>query len=229
MTQTIHFLSLLVVAVILIGSTSVGTVAVAADKEPPISFSWDPADTSTDPFHTISVNGAFTRIGLLSDTTADVQGELAGTLKSKIKNESTTMTETTAGTTTITTTAEAHSQKAGKFQGTITIDGEEFSVKFKPSGDATILQDTEAFSGPTFSQTSDGEKLTISGTVKMCNDNKECLEGFGTIQRDASQFTSPTLSVTIVTDTLEAEVIGDTGLFELKLSKLIRIIVLASP
>ncbi len=217
MTQTIYFLSILAIAVILIGSISIGTVAVTADKEPPISFSWDPADASTDPFHTISVSGTFTRLGLLSDTPLDVQGEIAGTLKSKIKNESTTMTEIIVGTTTITATAEAHSQQAGKFEGTITIDGEEFSVKFKPSGDATILQATEMFTTPTSTQTSDGEKLTISGTVIMCNDNKECFEGFGIIQRDASQTTIPPLSITMVKDKLEAEVIGDDGLFRLLL------------
>jgi len=215
MTQTIHFLSILVVAVILVGSTSVGTVA--ADKEPPISFSWDPADTSDDPFNRIVVGGAFARVGFLSDTTTDVQGELKGNLKGGNNNEFTKTVENTVGTSTFTTTVESHSQKAGKFQGTITIDGEEFSVKFKPSGDATILQETTVFSGPTFSQTSDGEKLTISGTVMMCNDDKECLEGFGVIRRDASQTISPTLSVIGTIDQLEAEVIGDDGLFNLNL------------
>jgi len=215
MTQTIHFLSILAIAVILIGSISVGTVAVAADEKPPISFSWDPADKSTDPFHRIVVSGTFTRLGLLSDTPLDVQGEIAGTLKSKIKNESTTMTETIIDTTTITTTVEAHSHQADMFKGTITIDGEEFSVKFKPSGDATMLKGTEVFTTPTFTQTSDQEKLTISGTVNMCNDNKECLEGFGIIRREVSQSPLPTLNVFITTDILEAEVIGDDGLFSL--------------
>jgi len=217
MTQTIHFLSILAIAVILIGSISVGTVAVAADKELPISFSWDPADKSTDPLHRIVVGGDFTRLGLLSDTTLDVQGEIAGTLESEIKNESTTMTETISGTTTITTTVEAHSQEADEFKGTITIDGEEFSVEFEPSGDATILQTTEAFTTPTTSQTSDREILTISGTVKMCNDNEECLEGFGIIRREVSQTPLPTLNVFMTTDRLEAEVIGDDGLFRLNM------------
>ena len=191
--------------------------AEAGEEKTPISFSWTAADQSADLDHLIAISGTFERQGPIPDRTTDVQGELAGTLKSKIKNESTTMTETTVGTSTITTTAEAHSQKAGKFQGTITIDGEEFSVKFKPSGDATILQTTEAFSGPTFSQTSDGEKLTISGTVMMCNDDKECLEGFGVIRRDASQTISPTLSFIGTIDQLKAEVIGDDGLFNLNL------------
>jgi len=223
MTQTIHFLSILAIAVILIGSISVGTVVVAADEELPISFSWDPADKSTDPLHSIDVNGAFTRLGLLSDTTTDVQGEIAGTLESEIENESTTMTEITIGTTTFTATAEAHSQEADEFKGTITIDGEEFSVEFEPSGDATILQTTEAFTTPTTSQTSDGEILTISGTVKMCNDNEECLEGFGIIRREVTQSTLPTLNAFITTDRLEAEVIGDDGLFSLNMFRSERI------
>ena len=217
MTQTIHFLSILAIAVILIGSISVGTVVVAADEELPISFSWDPADKSTDPFHRIVVGGDFTRLGLLSDTTTDVQGEIAGTLESEIENESTTMTETIDGTKTITTTAEAHSQEADEFRGTITIDGEEFSVEFEPSGDVAIFQDTKVSTGPTTDETRNLELLTISGTVKMCNDNEECLEGFGIIRREVSQSTLPTFNAFITTDRLEAEVIGDDGLFRLNM------------
>jgi len=204
-------------------SQNVFVSAEAGEEKTPISFSWDPADTSADPNHLIIISGTFERQGPIPDSTTDLKGELAGTLKSKIKNESTTMTETIDGTKTITTTAEAHSQKAGKFQGTITIDGEEFSVKFKPSGDVTILQDIQVSTGPTIDLTINLEKLTISGTVKMCNDNKECLEGFGIIQRLSSQSSEPLGSVTFVTDLLEAEVIGDDGLFELELTRTERI------
>ena len=192
-------------------------------KGTPISFSWDPADSSADRKHLILIFGTFEREGPIPDRTTDVQGEIAGTLKSKIKNESTTTTETIDGSKTITTTAEAHSQKAGKFKGTITIDGEEFSVKFKPSGDATILQDTEVSTGPPIDQTINLEVLTISGTVKMCNDNKECLEGFGTIRRQSIQTSVPLGSVTFATDALEAEVIGDDGIFKLELNRTERI------
>jgi len=80
------------------------------------------------------------------------------------------------------------------------------------------------FTTPTDSRTSDQEKLTISGTVKMCNDNKECLKGFGTIQREVTQTTLPTLSFTGVEDKLEAEVIGDDGIFNLILFRSERII-----
>ena len=197
--------------------------AEAGEEKTPISFSWDPADTSDDLDHLIIIFGTFERQGPIPDSAIDVQGELAGTLKSKIKNES-TMTETIDGTTTITTTAEAHSQKAGKFQGTITIDGEEFSVKFNPSGDATILQETRVSTG-TIDLTINREILTISGTVMMCNDDKECLEGFGIIRSQSSQSSDPLFgSVTFVSDLLEAKVIGDDGLFELELNRLERIV-----
>ena len=193
MTKTIHFLSIFAVAAILIGSISVGTVAFADDKnkaETPISFSWDPADAPSDLNNLIVINGAFSRLGLLSDSTTDLQGEFSGNLKDKIKNESTTIVETTVGTTTISTTVEAHSQKAGMLKGTIIIDGENFSVKFKPSGIVTILQVNEVFSGPTFSQSLTKEGLRISGTIKMCTDVNECLEGFGTVRRDTSMTSS---------------------------------------
>jgi len=133
------------------------------------------------------------------------------------------MTETIDGTKTITTTAEAHSQEADEFRGTITIDGEEFSVEFEPSGDVAIFQDTKVSTGPTTDDTRNLEMLTISGTVNMCNDNEECLEGFGIIRRSLSQTLDPSGSVTFLTDTLEAEVIGDDGLFRLELNRLERI------
>jgi len=109
------------------------------------------------------------------------------------------------------------------FKGTITIDGKEFSVKFKPSGDVAILQDTKVSTGPTTDETRNVGLLTISGTVIMCNDNKECLEGFGIIRRALSQTLEPPVSVTFLTDTLEAEVIGDDGLFKLELGRFERI------
>ena len=76
MTQTIHFLSILAIAVILIGSISVGTVAFADDHKKgktPISFSWNPDDSSSDPNNLIVISGSFTRQALLSDFTTDVQ------------------------------------------------------------------------------------------------------------------------------------------------------------
>jgi len=231
MTKTIHLLSILAIAVILIGSISIGTVAFADDHkkgETPISFSWNPDDASSDPNNLVVVNGSFERLSLLSDSTA-AQGEVTGTLKAKIKNESTTSVETTVGTTTIATTVEAHSQKASKLKGTITIDGKVFSVNFKPSGDVTILQVNESFTGPTFSQSLTQEKLTISGTIKMCTDDKECLKGFGVIRQQVSTTSSGGINITFVTDTLEAEVIGDSGLFKLTLSKLQRILEETTP
>ena len=44
------------------------------------------------------------------------------------------------------------------------------------------------------------EKLTISGTVKMCTDDKECLEGFGIIRREVSTTSSGGDSITFATD-----------------------------
>jgi len=216
-----------IVSILILGtlgfSQNVFAPAEAGVGKTLISFSWDPADTSADPNHLIVIFGTFERQGPIQDRTTDLQGEIAGTLKSKIKNESTTMTEIIDGTKTITITAEAHSQQAGKFKGTITIDGEEFSVKFKPSGDATILQDTKVSIGPTIDETMNQELLTISGTVIMCNDNKECFKGFGTIRRQSSQTLDLTGSVTFITDTLDAEVIGNDGLFELELTRTDRI------
>jgi len=204
-------------------SQNVFVPAEANGGETPISFSWDPADTSADRNHIIVISGTFERQGQVSDRTTAVQGEIAGTLESEIENESTTMTETIDGTKTITITAEAHSQEADEFKGTITIDGEEFSVEFEPSGDVAIFQDTKVSTGPTIDETINKEILTISGTVKMCNDNEECLEGFGIIRRQLLQTLDPSGSITFLTDTLDAEVIGDDGLFKLELDRLERI------
>jgi len=198
---------------------------IPAQAAPPedLVFSWNPDDTSSDPDNLIVVNGKFTRQGLLFDSTSDVQGELAGNLKAKIKNESTTIVETTAGSSTITTTVEAHSQKASKLQGTITIDGDVFVVKFKPSSQATILTVVDEFSVPAGTQTTTLEKLTISGKLKMeTADKTKSFEGFGVLREESSTTEAGGNSITFSTIILQAELIGDAGFFELNLSKMQR-------
>ncbi len=231
MTQTIHYLPIIVIAAILIGSISVGTVAFADDddkKGTPISFVWDPADTSSDPTNLIVVTGSFTRVGLLSDSTTAVQGAVAGNLKDKIKNESITIQETSAGSTTITTTVEAHSQIAGKLQGIISIDGEDFDVKLKPKSVVTQVTVTDVFSNPTQIDKATLGKTTIPVEVKMEADGVK-FEGFGVI-RDESNTTEFGGSIVIIrTFTLEAEIIGDTGFFELKMLHFQRTVEVSTP
>lgn len=235
MTKSIHWLLIMTIAAVLVaGTVTIGPIAFADEDKggkagTPLSFRWNPDDTSSDPNNLIVVNAAFTRIGLNSDSTSDVQAELEGILKDKTKNESSTTVTTSVGTTTISTTVEAQAQKAGKLKGTITIDGEEYSVKFKASGDATILEVTEEFAGPTFSQSLTQEKLTISGTMKMCTEDKKCFKGFGVIKRESSMTTSGSTSITFTTDLLEAEVIGDSGFFKLTMNKLQRTIEVLAP
>ena len=202
----------------------------SADPPQPISFSWNPDDSSSDPNNLIVVSGSFSRIGLLSDTTTDVQAELSGKLIGKPKNNSETTVTTIVGTTTITTSVSAFSRSADNFNGVVTIDGETYAVMFKTTAvDPTILEVSETFSGPTFSQSLEQNKLTILGSIDMCTDDDECLEGFGTIRREVSITSSGGNTITFATDELEAEVIGDSGLFELKLSKLQRTVEITAP
>jgi len=197
---------------------------VNADPPQPISFSWNPDDNSSDPSHLVIVSGSFSRMGLLSDSTTDVHGELSGKLIGKPQNNSETTVTTMAGTTTITTSVSAFSRSADNFNGVIEIDGEAYTVMFKTTAvDPTILEVNETFSGPTFSQSLEQNKLTILGSIDMCNADT-CFEGFGIIREEVSTTISGGNQITFATDELEAEVIGDEGLFELKLSKLQRIV-----
>ena len=235
MTKSIHWLLIMTIAAVLVaGTVTIGPIAFADEDKggkasTPLSFRWNPDDTSSDPNNLIVVNAAFTRIGLNSDSTSDVQAELEGILKDKTKNESSTSVTTTVGSSTITSIVEAQAQKAGKLKGTVTIDGEEYSVKFKASGDATILEVTEEFVSPSGTQSAIQEKLTISGTVKMCTVDKNCFKGFGVINRESNMTIFGTTSITFNTDTLSAEVIGDNGLFELTMTKFQRTVEVLTP
>jgi len=154
--------------------------------------------------------------------------EISIRLTGDVSNTSVETVTTTAGSTTITTTVEAHSHKTVKkiSVGVISIDGEEFELKFKVVDNrATGLDITEEFSGPTFSQAVSQKKITIPGNMVMCNDDKTtCFEGFGVIRRESSITESGGNRITFATDELEAELIGDDGLFNLSLSKLQRIV-----
>jgi len=192
----------------------------------PITFSWTPDDTSSDPNHLVIVNGAFTRLGLLSDSTTDVEAEFQGALVGNPENVSETTVSTTVGTATITTTVKAQSIGADPLTGEIRIDGEGFSATLSPSTRVTELGVEETFTGPTFSQTVVQEQLTIPVSISMCNtSNTKCFTGFGVIRTESSITSSGGSTITFSTDELEAEVIGDTGLFELNLSKIQRIVV----
>ncbi len=192
----------------------------------PISFSWNPDDTSSDPNHLVIVQGVFARVGLLSESTTDVEAEFQGALVGNPEDVSEITVTTTVGTTTITTTVKAQSIGADPLTGQFSIDGERFSATLSPSTRVTELGVEETFTSPTFSQTVVQEKLTIPVAISMCNtSNTKCFTGFGVIRTEASITSSGGSTITFATDELEAEVIGDTGLFELKLSKLQRIIV----
>jgi len=54
------------------------------------------------------------------------------------------------------------------------------------------------------------------------DDNDKCFEGFGVIRRESSITEVGGGTVSFSTDTLEAELIDDTGLFELNLLRLQR-------
>ncbi len=196
----------------------------------PISFSWNPDDSSSDPNNLVVVNGSFARQGLLSDTTTDVQGELQGALVGNPEDVSETTVTTTIGTTTIVTTVKAQSRGADQLTGQISIDGEAFSATLSPSARPTELGVEETFTGPTFNQSLVHEKLTVPVAVSLCNtSNTKCFTGFGIIRAESSLTTSGGNSITFITEELEAEIIGDTGLFELNLSKLQRIVVVLTP
>jgi len=226
MTKTIMILA--IAAAFVAGSIGTGTIAYAGNddgEDEPLLFRWDPADTSDDLNHLIIIHGTFARMGLLSDSTTDVQAELAGLLKGDSENNSETTVSTTVGTTTITTTVKAKSQDGNDLEGQIQIDGNVYETKFTLlESKITLLEVNEEFIGSTFSQALEQQKITIPVTIEMCTDDDKCFEGFGVIRRESSQTTSGGATITFATDELEAEVIGDSGLFQLKLSKLERIV-----
>ncbi len=183
-------------------------------------FSWLPADTSSDPANLIIITGSFSRLGLLSDSTTDVQGSLEGMMIGAAKSISSKSVTTTAGTATISTTVDAKSRGVNNLMGTVLIDGVAYTTTLKAAGlDATLIQVSETFTSPTFSQSVIISQVTIPTMVKMCNDDEsKCFHGFGTIRRGSSQSTTPSgESVTFSTDELEAEVLNEDGLFSLRL------------
>lgn len=196
----------------------------------PISFSWDFADTSSDPNNLVVVSGSFTRQGLLSERTTDVQGELQGALVSNPEDVSETTVTTVVWDTTIVTTVQAQSRGADQLTGQISIDGERFSATLSPSARATELGVEDTFTSPSDTTSLVQEKLTIPVAVSLCNaSNMKCFAGFGVIRAESSLTTEVGFSLTFITEELEAEIIGDTGLFNLNLSKLQRIVVVATP
>ena len=125
MTKTKYWLSILAISVVLIaGSIAVNPIALAtvAGEDEPLLFRWDPADTSSDPNNLIVVSGSFTRTGISSDSTTDVQGQVEGLLKGDSENNSETTVVTSVGPSTITTTVKAKSQDANDLEGEILID-----------------------------------------------------------------------------------------------------------
>ena len=217
---------LAIAAAFVAGSIGTGTIAYAGDdgEDEPLLFSWNPADSSSDPNNLIVISGSFTRMGLISDSTLDVTAEFEGLLKGDSENNSETTVSTMVGSNTITTTVKAKSQDADDLEGEFQIDGELFEAKLTLlKSKVTSVEVNEEFSGPTFSQTLEQQKITIPVTIEMCSDDDKCFEGFGVIRRESSTTLSGGSTITFATDELEAEVIGDTGLFVLNLSKLQRI------
>ena len=233
MTKTKFWLPIVAISLVLIaGSIAVSPIALATvtGVDEPLLFRWDPADSSSDPNNLIVITGSFTRVGLLSDSTTDVAGEVEGLLKGDSENNSETNVTTMVGSTTISTTVKAMSHDANDLEGEISIDGERFATKLTLlASKTTTLEVSEVFSGPTFSQSLMQEKLTIPVTVEMCADSVKCFTGFGVIRAESSITTSGGNTITFITETLEAEIIDDTGLFNLNLSKLQRIVVVATP
>jgi len=233
MTKTKFWLPIVAISLVLIaGSIAVNPIALAtvAGEDEPLLFSWNPADSSSDPNNLIVISGSFSRAGLLSDSTTDVAGEVEGVLKGDSENNSETSVTTTIGTTTISTTVKAMTHDANDLEGEISIDGETFATKLTLlASKTTTLEVSEVFSGPTFSQSLMQEKLTIPVTVELCTDSGKCLEGFGVIRRELSTTESGGNVITFATDELEAELINDTGLFQLTLTKLQRTVEVASP
>ena len=110
--------------------------------------------------------------------------------------------------------------------GVILIEGEEFRFKFKTSCCiVTVLDVDQVITNPEgmITQTSSQDKITIPGTVVMCNDDKTtCFEGFGVIRRASSITSDGTTTIGFFTDDFTAEVIGDSGFFELEMNRLQR-------
>jgi len=187
-----------------------------------LDFVWDPADTSSDPI-TI-VGGSFDRVSVAGEKTFDVKGELSVELEEEAENISEKIVITTLGDTTSTFTVKAHSHEGEGLGGLIFIDGQEFTVEFKTSdGVVTVLDSVDAAVSPTRTIIGTQQKITIPGLIEMCNDDETtCFEGFGVIRRESSITTDTKFgfTVSISTDRLEAELIGDSGLFLLKLNRL---------
>jgi len=234
MAKTKYELSILAISIVLIaGSLAVSPIAIADDddeeKETPLLFVWDPAETSSDPDNLITVSGSFTRVGLTSDTTSDVSGEIEGELEGQTDNESTTIQETIVGSTTITTTVNAHSDKADHLEGVIFIDGEGFVVDLEATSVATILEVTDEFTSPELDQSATLKKLTIPVEVEMNHDDVTIFEGFGVIRLESNRVEAGGSVITFTTTTLEAELIGDTGFFVLQMTHFQRTVEVISP
>jgi len=228
MTKTKYWLSILAISVVLIaGSLAVSPIAIATDdgEDKPLFFRWNPDDRSEDPSNLIAISGSLIQQGLTSNLTTDVQGEFEGLLKADSENNSETTVVTSVGTSTITTTVNAKSQDANDLEGEIQIDGDTFATKLTLlKSKTTTLQVTEEFSGPAGTQTATIEKLTIPVTIEMCNDDDKCFVGFGTIRSETSATSTGVAIITFITNSLETEIIGEDGLFELNLRFFQRIV-----
>ena len=230
MTRTKFWSSFLAISVVLIaGSLAVSPIAIADDvddddgEDEELLFRWNPDDAFDDNGNFIVITGSLTRIGFFSDITRDVQGEVGGLLKGDSENNSEKIVSTTSGSVTTTITIKAKSQDADDLEGVIQIGGNAFETKLTVlDSEATSLEVIDESSGPSGTQTATQERLTIPVTIEMCDDNDKCFDGFGVIRRESSitEFGGVTLSFS--TDTLEAELIDDSGLFQLNLLRIQR-------
>ena len=219
MTKTIVYASLIsgIAALMILYGTA------NAIPQGDLDFVWDPAETSSDPI--IAISGSFDRVLEPGEKTFDVKGELSVELEEEAENISEKIVITTLGDTTSTFTVKAHSHEGEGLGGLIFIDGQEFTVEFKTSDGVVTMLDVvdEAVSvSPPRTIITTQQKIIIPGSIVMCNDDETtCFEGFGVIRRE-SIITSDTkfgFTVSISTDRLDAELIGDTGFFKLELSR----------
>ncbi len=185
------------------------------------SMIWDFADTGFDPGPPIvitNVNGVLAKT-FGPTTSLQVEGNLQGSLVGTIKTISEDTTTATAGSTTSTTTVTTQSRNVNNIQAELVIDGVPYSTTIKTPGyDSTQIGLNTIVTGPS-PFTTDQTILIIPVVITLCpQDQSKCLQGFGTVTRQALFFTDGVSFTATNGNNLEALVIGSDGLFNLDVS-----------
>lgn len=105
-----------------------------ADSNCLVNFRWDPADHSTDPKNLDTMNGVFQNIGLFSERTSNVKGEIERMLVGQPKIQFEKTISSTSGTTTITTTVASQQRAFNDITGQVTIDNVLHNFHLKVTG-----------------------------------------------------------------------------------------------